>query len=542
MALAGRLWLDGDNNDRRGKVHSMSDAAGEGQTGTGGKPRYSGAYAGLVVSLLMLAYTMNFIDRTIIATIGQAIKVDLKLTDAKLALLGGFSFAVLYTVLGVPIARLAERWNRVSIIALALVVWSGFTALCGAAASFTQLLIFRVGVGVGEAGLSPPAHSLISDYFEPKKRASALSVYAFGIPLGSMIGAAAGGWLAQTYSWRVAFVVVGLPGLVMALLLKLLIREPARGRSDPAEKPLSPEDLTAEAPRAGFGHELRELRSVAASLFLRWPIFNMVMGVTLASFAGYGVGQFSAPYFIRTFGLSYATVGLIFGLIGGLSSGIGTIVGGLVSDFASRRNAAWYALTPAIGLAIATPIYLYAYTRPEWRSAALILFVPGIFHYTYLGPTFGVVQNVVETRRRATATAVLFLFLNMIGLGGGTYFTGWLIDHLAQYGFTHPGAHDLLGSLQAMVAGPAVGQGAVNFAAACPGGVAPHGAAASLAASCKSTLITATRGGILVTIFFCWRRSGFPRNWPAPRRLGRRGRLKGSAPSHAWVMALEPAA
>jgi MFS family permease len=479
----------------------MSDAAGDGQADKAKGPRFSGAYAGLVLSLLMLAYTLNFIDRTIIATIGQAIKVDLKLTDAQLALLGGLSFAILYTVLGVPIARLAERWNRVSIIALALVVWSGFTALCGAATSFAQLLAFRVGVGVGEAGLSPPAHSLISDYFEPKKRASALSVYAFGIPLGSMIGAAAGGWLAQTYGWRMAFVVVGLPGLVMALLLKLLVREPARGRSDPAEKPLSPEDLTAQAPRTGIGHELRELGSVTASLFMRWPIFNMVMGVTLASFAGYGVGQFSAPYFIRTFGLSYATVGLIFGLIGGLSSGIGTIVGGLVSDFASRRNAAWYALTPAIGLAIATPIYLFAYTRPEWRSAALILFVPGIFHYTYLGPTFGVIQNVVETRRRATATAVLFLFLNLIGLGGGTYFTGWLIDHFAQFAFTHPGAHNLLGLLQGMFAGSPA-HGAATFAAACPGGIAPHGAAARLAASCKSTLITATRGGILVTIFF----------------------------------------
>ena len=466
------------------------------------KPRYSGGYTGLVLSLLMLAYTLNFIDRTIIATIGQAIKVDLKLTDSQLALLGGFSFAVLYTVLGIPIARLAERWNRVSVIALALLIWSGFTMLCGGAASFVQLLAFRVGVGVGEAGLSPPAHSLISDYYEPKKRASALAVYSFGIPLGSMIGAAAGGWLAQTYGWRVAFMVVGAPGVIMAIIVKLIIREPPRGHSDPVEKPVSPEDLTAAPTTGGLGYELSELASVAKSLFLHWPILNMVLGVTLASFAGYGVGQFSAPYFIRTFGLNYATVGLIFGLIGGLSSGLGTLLGGFVSDFASRRNAAWYALTPAIGLAIAAPIYLLAYTQPEWRTAALILFVPGIFHYTYLGPTFGVIQNVVETRRRATATAVLFFFLNFIALGGGTYFTGWLIDHLAQYGFSHPGAPDLVTSLQAMVSGHGPTASAAQFATACPGGVAPHGAASGLAASCKTTLIAATRGGILVTIFF----------------------------------------
>ena len=472
----------------------------------GGKPRYSGGYTGLVLSLLMLAYTLNFIDRTIIATIGQAIKVDLKLTDTQLGLLGGFSFAVLYTVLGIPIARLAERWNRVSIIALSMVVWSGFTMLCGGAASFVQLLAFRVGVGVGEAGLSPPAHSLISDYYEPKRRASALAVYAFGIPLGSMIGAAAGGWLAQTYGWRMAFVVVGAPGVIMALIIKLIVREPPRGHSDPAERPVSPEDLTAQPTKAGgIGYELSELGSVAKSLFLHWPILNMVIGVTLASFAGYGVGQFSVPYFIRGFGLNYATVGLIFGLIGGFSTGLGTLVGGFVSDFAARRNAAWYALTPAIGLAIATPIYMLVYTQPEWRTAALILLIPGIFHYTYLGPTFGVVQNVVETRRRATATAVLFFVLNFIALGGGPVFTGWLIDQFAQYGFSHPGSHDVVAGALAIFHGPEAARGVARFAVQCPGGAAAHGAAPALAASCKSTLVAATRSGILVTLlFYAW--------------------------------------
>ena len=180
------------------------------------RPVFSSGYKSAVLTLLLLAYTFNFIDRTIIATIGQAIKVDLKITDTQLGLLGGLSFAVLYTLLGVPIARLAERWNRVSIISLAMVVWSGFTVACGFAGSFVQLLALRVGVGVGEAGCSPPSHSLISDYYEPRRRATALSVYAFGIPLGSMIGAVAGGWLAKTFGWRVAFMAVGAPGLIMA--------------------------------------------------------------------------------------------------------------------------------------------------------------------------------------------------------------------------------------------------------------------------------------------------------------------------------------
>ena len=486
----------------------MSQLALEGAAASARKPAFSHAYKGLVLGFLLMAYTFNFIDRTIIATIGQAIKVDLKITDTQLGLLGGLSFAVLYTLLGIPIARLAERWNRVSIISLALVVWSGFTVACGFAGSFLSLLAMRVGVGVGEAGCSPPSHSLVSDYFAPRRRASALSIYAFGIPLGSMIGAVAGGWLAKTYGWRVAFMVVGAPGVILALLVKVLVREPPRGHSDPLEKPTRPEDVTALAvPATGWREwlrtELGELAAVTASLFSHWPVLNMVLGITLASFAGYGIGQFSSPYFIRAFGLDYATVGLVFGLIGGFSSGLGTLAGGFVSDWASRHNARWYALTPAIGLAIATPLYILAYRQPDWRVAALILLTPGIFHYTYLGPTFGVVQNVVETRRRATATAVLFLFLNIIALGGGPLFTGWIIDLFAQFAFNHPGERHILAALGVM-AGPAP-TAIDHFAALCPGGEAPKVAGAAAAARCHGALVTATRQGIVLTTgFYAW--------------------------------------
>jgi len=470
------------------------------------KPVFSPRYKTLVLAFLLLAYTFNFIDRTIIATIGQAIKVDLKITDTQLGLLGGLSFAVLYTVLGIPIARLAERWNRVSIISLALVVWSAFTVACGFAGNFVSLLALGGGGGGGEAGCSPPSHSLISDYFEPRRRASALSIYAFGIPLGSMIGAVAGGWLAKTYGWRVAFMVVGAPGVILAVLVKLLVKEPPRGHSDPVERPALPEDVPAEATAAAAGGwmltELKELAAVTRDLFSHWPVLNMVLGVTLTSVAGYGVGQFSSPYFIRTFALDYATVGLVFGLVGGFSSGLGTLAGGFVSDWASKRDARWYALTPAIGLAIATPIYIFAYRQPDWRLAALVLLLPGIFHYTYLGPTFGVVQNVVETRRRATATAVLFLFLNIIALGGGPLLTGWLIDQFAQFDFTHPGVRRILPALRGMAGG---GPAAEHFAALCPGGAAPGGAPAAAAARCREALVSATRQGIVFTIvFYAW--------------------------------------
>ena len=472
--------------------------------GAGRNPLFSTGYKNIVLSLLMLAYTLNFIDRTIIATIGQAIKVDLKLTDTQLGLLGGFAFAILYTVFGIPLARLAERWKRVWIISLALLVWSGFTALCGAAMSFGQLLAFRVGVGVGEAGLSPPAQSLISDYFEPKKRSSALAVYSVGIPLGTMFGAALGGWLAQTYGWRIAFMSVGAPGVLMALMIWLVIKEPPRGHSERIVATSVADEMAADAPTPvepfSIGYELGELGAVARSLFLKWPVANMVLGITLVSFAGYGAGQFVPPYFIRTFGLSYATVGLATGLVGGLSSGIGTLLGGFVTDWASRRSGKWYALAPAIGVAVGAPIYMLAYSYPDWKIAVMILLIPGVFGYVYLGPTFAIIQNVVEPRRRATATALLFFFQNMIALGMGPPLVGWLIDHFAQFHFSHSGPQGFFTTVLHSL--DPLGKGAARFAAACPGGVAPKGSPAVLAGACKSALAAATRQGVIAGVCF----------------------------------------
>lgn len=479
-------------------------ALGAGGTTTGAKPVFSEGYRSAVLGLLVTAYTFNFIDRTIIATIGQAIKVDLKITDTQLGLLGGLYFALLYTLLGIPIARLAERFSRVNIISAAILIWSGFTALCGTAHNFAVLAAYRFGVGFGEAGLSPPAHSLISDYYEPKKRASALAVYSFGIPLGTMIGAVAGGWLAQNFSWRIAFMLVGLPGVLIAAAIKFIIKEPPRGHSEPEPHPGLAEDVVAEVhepakPKFSIGNEFKEMAAVAGILFGKWPVVNMVLGVTLASFAGYGAGQFAPPYFIRTFGLDYAQVGLITGLVGGFSAGVGTLVGGFLTDRLSKRSPRWYSLTPAIGLTIATPIYIIAYLQGTWQAAALILLVPGIFHYTYLGPTFGVVQNMVDTRRRATATALLFFFLNLLALGGGPPFTGWVIDHFAQFNFAHPGQTGIWSSLMAMFGGDGGGS---SFTTACPGGVAPEGAAEALAAQCHAASATATRQGIIITFFF----------------------------------------
>ena len=498
---------------------------------TPARPAFSGHYKAYVLSLLLLAYTLNFIDRTILATIGIRIREDLHLTSAQMGILGGLYFALTYTILGIPIARFAERVKRVGIIAAALVVWSGFTALCGTAGNFATLALYRFGVGIGEAGCSPPSHSLISDYYEPKQRASALSVYSFGIPLGTMFGAAIGGYLADWFGWRTAFWVVGLPGVILAVVVWLTMKEPPRGHSDPAVAP------QIDRPKATLWSELKEIGAVSKALFLQWPVLNMALGVTITSFGAYGSGAFVPQFVYTTFPLSLGLTGLLVGLImSGVSAGIGTLAGGFLSDRLSKRSPVWYSLTPAIGLLIAVPIYLFAFTRPDWRLMFVILLFPGIFHYTYLTPTFAVAQNAVPAYRRATATAILFFFLNFIALGGGPVFAGSLVDYYAAYSYAHAGVHDVWGPLGGalthaagetlmayvgivtglidmargifgaashVIAAPHAAAGA--FATACPGGRAPAAAGPGAAAACKSALSWGSQQGVLIGIcFYLW--------------------------------------
>lgn len=446
-------------------------------------------YARLVLVLLFLAYMMNFADRTIISAIGQAIKDDLKITDTQLGLLGGLYFALLYTILGIPIARLAEHFSRVKIISAALVIWSGFTMLCGAASGYVMLAAARFGVGVGEAGLSPPAHSLLSDYFPADKRASALSIYSLGVPAGVLVGAAAGGWIAQQYSWRLAFALLGLPGIILAAIIFFQVREPRRGQADPGGGGAAPKPVGTFAAEAG------EVLRVAGFMLKSRPLRHMMLGITLVSFAAYGGGQFSQPYWTRSFGLNYAEVGLITGFIGAGSQAAGIFLGGFVTDRLARSGSpVWYGLVPAIGITLAFPFIFGIYTAPTWQWAAFWLLFPGVLSNTYMGPTYGVLQNLVPVDSRATATAVLFFVLNFIAMGGGPPLTGWLIDHLAAYHFLAPDGGTLW---RALVALPGIDAGA--FQSACPGGVAPAGSAGSaLDRACRGAVALATREGSLI--------------------------------------------
>jgi predicted MFS family arabinose efflux permease len=420
---------------------------------SGSAPRvYSEAYRRFVTLLLMLAYTFNAADRNLISVIAQAMKLDLRLSDTKLGLLAGTAFASLYALSGIPIARLAERFNRVTIISLALAVWSALTSLCGAAGSFAQLLGLRVGVGIAEAGCSAPAHSLISDYYRRERRAGALSVYSCGLSLGYLFVSVLGGYIVQHQGWRAACVAVGLPGVAVALLVRYFIEEPPRGHA---------EGIAGVSTAFSIRTEARELAAVARGLFLSWPAANVITGFTISSFASYGAWVFIPAYFNRAFGLGFGTVGIVLGLAGSVPVALGTLFGGFLTDRAAARNPAWYALVPAAGVASAVSLYLLAFAARGWQLAAVLLAAAGFLQYISLGPSFGIVQNVVGVRRRATATALLYLCLTL-ALAGGPLFTGWMIDHL--------------------------------FGASCPAGAA--------AARCGVLLAQASREGIVVTLCF----------------------------------------
>ena len=450
---------------------------------------YSAGHRRVVVLLLTTAYTFNSMDRSIISILAPSIKADLLLTDTQLALLGGTAFALLYGLGGLPIARLAERASRVNIMAVALIAWSSLTAMCALAASFGQLLLIRAGVGIAEAGCSPSAHSLISDYVAPSRRATALSIYTCGLSLGYILAAALGGYLAQRAGWRTACAAVGLPGILTALIIKIAVREPPRGGVDSpgvgARGPASP-SAAAELPPFSMRHEFAELRAVAAALLFDRPILHMVLALTVGAFAAYGFYYFIPAYLGRQFELDSTRVGLVSAVSGGLAVGLGILGGGALSDFLARWSAGWYALVPAIGGAISVPFFVLALVAPGWKVAAAALSLGGFFWYASLGPTFGVVQNAVGARRRATATAFLYICLSMLALGLGPLFVGWLMDRLADASFAAAGA-------------------AHPFREICPGGRAVAGATLSAREACRSALALGSRHALLLTVgFFAW--------------------------------------
>ncbi len=409
----------------------------------------SGVYRTYVLLLLTCVYTFNFIDRQIIGILSPAIKNELGLADWQLGVLKGFAFAVLYTTLGIPIARLADRANRVTIISVALALWSGFTALSGACQNFVQLALARVGVGIGEAGGSPPAHSLISDYFPKEKRAGALAVYAMGIPIGVAFAYLAGGWITQTFSWRVAFLVVGLPGVLVALLLRLTVREPARGSTEQGVADTF-SGLRVETPEGSVEHGLRLLCSVfpkamrdsafseaatiwrAAKHLMSIPTYRaVVFGATAISFSTYANGTWIVDFYARSHAdFNLLTVLFALGLISGTAYALGTFLGGHMVDRFASKNKRMYGYVPAIALLANAPLFLIVLWHPS-PIVSLIFQIPvQLAIGFYLGPSFALAQTLAPLSVRALSTAVFFFILNMIALGFGPTVAGVLSSML----------------------------------------------------------------------------------------------------------------
>lgn len=381
--------------------------------------RVAGNYRWYVVWLLFLVYVLNFVDRQILIILMEPIRLEFGFSDGQLGLLGGLAFAVLYSTLGIPIARLADRSNRVNIISISIFVWSLATVLTGFARSFSQLLLARIAVGIGEAGCSPPAYSLLADYFRKEQRTTAFSIYSMGIYGGVFVGFLVGALVAEHYGWRAAFFVVGLPGVLLALVVKLTLREPPRGFSD------------GQTPR----HELPPVRQVLGQLAAKRTFRHLALAAALHAFVGYGVNGFHPSFLIRTHGFSVAEVGVVLSIVSAVSGVGGTWFGGWLSDrFTNlRRDVRWQLWVPGIATLINVPVALMAYSWPDRNGVVGLLFVSLVFGVMYLGPTFATLQRLVSARERALGSALLLLVINLVGLGLGPWLVGVLSDVMNHY-------------------------------------------------------------------------------------------------------------
>ena len=369
---------------------------------------FSPAYRAYALGLLVGVYVLNFVDRQILTILAKPIADELQFSDTQLGLLTGPAFALFYTVAGIPIARWADVGVRRSIIALALLIWSGMTALTAFAGNLTQLALARVGVGVGEAGCSPPAHSFISDLFPIERRATALAIYSLGIPIGASLGSLLGGWLGQLYGWRVAFLAVGIPGVLLALIVRFTLREP---------------------PRAAV-HGRDSVRQVFAFMLRRRSFVHLSIGASLHAFYGYGAASFIPVFLMRVHGFELGPLGTWLAAIGLTTGVLGTYLGGAISDRLAATEVRWYMRVPAIASIVGLPFAFLFYLWPEGRTAILLSIPGALLGPIYLGPTFAMTQSLVRPDMRALASAILLFIINLIGLGLGPWFVGMLSDQL----------------------------------------------------------------------------------------------------------------
>ncbi len=383
-------------------------------------PLAAGRHPRLLLWTLLVVYIFNFIDRQIVSILAEPIARDLDLSDSQIGLMTGLAFALFYATLGVPIARWADTGgtDRARLIAVCLVVWSGMTALCGMAQNYWQLLLARIGVGVGEAGCTPTAHALIADSLPPEKRAGGIAFFGLGIPIGGLMGTLIGGGVAEALGWRQAFWLVGLPGIALAIFVWLALKDPRKGRAVPANAP----------PRLSMWAGLKALATS--------PAYCLILaGASLVAFLSYGKGVWVLIYFQRTHKLSVGETSLWVGVILGLAGIVGTWAGGWAADRWGAKDRRHMLTLPAVAMVLAAPILFFGYAADDWRVAIALLILPTIANSAYYGPAYGAAQVLARPDTRAMAAAWMVFGQNLIGLGLGPLLFGALSQWLkADYG------------------------------------------------------------------------------------------------------------
>lgn len=366
--------------------------------------------------MLSLVYALSYCDRQIITVLTEQIKDQFDLSDIQIGLLIGPAFALFYSFFGLPLASLADRKHRVSLIASCTAIWSIFMIWCGLAGSFVQLCLARMGVAVGEAGCSPAALSLISDSFPPNRRGIPMALYALGVPVGGMAGVILGGALGSAYGWRVALIAVGAPGIILAGIVYFVVREPPRGQFD-VNRTAPDGDAMIDSIKV----VLREIRSSPA---LRW----LMVSASLAGFAGYGMLSWIPSLLLRTKGMQLHELGLYYGVLSGVCAIIGTLLSGYLVDRFSERWEAIYGIIPGVAFILAMPPFMMAVSGSDWTRSLFLLALPMLFYTMYSTPTIALLHSRIESRHRAMATAMVILTITCIGLAGGPLFVGLVSD------------------------------------------------------------------------------------------------------------------
>jgi predicted MFS family arabinose efflux permease len=426
-------------------------------------PRFSRGYRAWMLAMLVLVSALNLADRQGLAASAQALKTDLKFTDSELGLIQGLGFAIFYTLMGLPLARLAEHRSRTRIIAACVGLFGVMVTLCSTAHGFGRLLLFRVGVGIGDGGFGPPVASLVGDHYPMSRRASAMAIIWLGAPIGVVTGSVLGGWLAEHYGWRSTFTVIGLTGVVVSVLVLLTLREPPRGAFDTARSSGAPPPVLA----------------VFRFLLAKPAMRQTLIAAALAGTAMNGIGQFLNPFLARNFLLGPAEVGRLLGLIAGLSMASGLLLGGFGVDWAGRFDKRWYVWGPALGLLVATPLFMLGLNRSSLSSTVITLIFAHVSMFIYYSPTLAIAQNMVGANMRASSAFVMSgLVMGLVGIGLGPTLSGILSDRFATRAFA-------------------------SYISSCPGGRAPLGSLPPLADACRDASATGIRQALMVIALLC---------------------------------------